>query len=123
MNGSLNVKRRSLWRQLDCRHKLLIKKEGVILKILLKTVVTTALVTTLFACSTTSPTSNTKKDRFSKVDANSDGRVTVEEFSSSIRKPKNGPKRFSRLDVDKNGYLNRAELEAERKNKKNKKKN
>lgn len=93
------------------------------MKILLKTMVTTAFATTLCACSTTSPTSNSKQDRFSKVDANSDGRVTVEEFSSSIKKPKNGPKRFDRLDVDKNGYLNRAELETERKNKKNKKKN
>ncbi|WP_342804724.1 EF-hand domain-containing protein [Alteromonas sp. M12] len=92
------------------------------MKNLLKTVVATAFVTTLFACSTTSTTSNTKQDRFSKVDANSDGRVTVEEFSSSIKKPKNGPKRFGLLDVDKNGYLNRTELEAERKNKKNKKK-
>ena len=89
------------------------------MKNVLKTAFVTVSVTTLFAIS---PLSHAKGDRFSKMDANADGKVSVEEYSSKLKKPEKGAKRFARLDTDGDGFLNKEEL-AIKPSKKNKKKN
>ncbi|MFY8327614.1 hypothetical protein [Pseudoalteromonas sp. ZZD1] len=86
-----------------------------VLKTTLSSVVVTAL---LFVVSTEA---HAKKSRFSKLDTNSDGALSVEEFSAKIKNPKKGPKRFARLDVDGNGSLTPEEFAAQAKKKKKKK--
>ncbi|WP_342804747.1 hypothetical protein [Alteromonas sp. M12] len=86
------------------------------MKNVLRTALSSVLVTALlFAISTES---HAKKSRFSKIDANSDGKLSVEEYSANIKKPKNGPKRFARLDIDEDGFLSSEEFAAQSKKKK-----
>ncbi|MEP4889928.1 MAG: hypothetical protein ABJV04_07870 [Aliiglaciecola sp.] len=87
-----------------------------ILRIALSSVMVTAL---LFAISSES---HAKESRFSKFDANSDGKISVDEIAARIKKPSNAPKRVAALDVDGDGFLSPEEFSTKSK-KKNKKKN
>lgn len=90
-------------------------KEGITMKNVLKTALVTASVTALFVLS---PMSHAKGDKFSKMDANSDGKISVEEYSAKMKKPERAPKRFARLDTDNDGFLNKEELATKLKKKK-----
>lgn len=51
-------------------------------------------------------------DRFAKWDKNNDGKVSVEEFTSRGKNKEKASKRFNRLDIDKDGFLNEKEAAA-----------
>lgn len=48
--------------------------------------------------------------RFSKWDKNSDGKVTVEEYSQKSKNKQKAENKFKRFDLDKNGSLSPEEV-------------
>lgn len=51
-------------------------------------------------------------ERFARWDKDSDGKVSVEEFTAKGKNKEKAIKRFERLDSDKDGYLSEAEAAA-----------
>jgi len=96
------------------------------MKNILKTVSLTLSVTALLAISTVS---HAKGDRFTKLDANTDGKLSVEEYTSKSKKPEKAAKKFAKSDLNKDGFLTKEEVKTmseknkakKGKNKKNKK--
>ena len=86
----------------------------------LKTISIALSVVALFTVSTVS---HAKKDRFSKLDSNADGKISLAEYTEASKKPEKAPKRFARFDTDADGFLSKEEVSAgsKKKGKKNKK--
>lgn len=47
---------------------------------------------------------------FAKADANSDGKVTLEEFTAVAKKPEKAATRFAKLDLNSDGTLTLVEI-------------
>lgn len=86
---------------------------------------TASILLSVTALMTISTMSHAKGDRFSKADANRDGKLTVAEYVEKLKKKEKGTKRFARLDTNQDGFLTKQELDSgsNKKKKKNKKKN
>lgn len=97
--------------------KNILKKSGVLAAAALLTV---ALATPSFGADGEKKPAKPKKDQFAKVDANGDGKVSLEEFKIQAAKAKKDPKptdeqiekRFKKLDKDASGDLSKEEMAA-----------
>jgi Ca2+-binding EF-hand superfamily protein len=79
-----------------------------------------AIILSLSALFAASFTTQAQDDRFAKWDKNSDGKVSVEEFTKKSKKKAKAIKKFEQLDTNSDGFL--SEDEAAKMKKRNKKK-
>lgn len=78
---------------------------------------------TVLTLSTASMVTFAKTDRFDKKDANSDGKLSVAEYTAKTKKPEKAAKKFAKIDSNKDGFITREEMAAmPKKKKKNKNK-
>ncbi len=97
--------------------KNILKKSGVLAAAALLTV---AFATPSFGADGEKKPAKPKKDQFSKVDTNGDGKVSLDEFKAQAAKAKKEPKptdeqiekRFKHMDKDSSGDLSKEEMAA-----------